>query len=256
VKHGLHRWRFSPIGMTVFAVLLAMGLTSCGCGEAQTPAPDTTPPTEAPPEAAVEAAEAQLVEVTFELPREQTIGTPIQAPPGTSAVKNPPPRKPLMAPAGAVNLALGKPVTSSDPIPNMGDLEQITDGDKEAFIGSFIELGGGLQWVQIDLEQPSDIYGILVWHYHEDDRIYRDVVVQIADDADFLTNVRTVFNNDHDNSSGLGAGQDREYFESYQGQLIYTEGQTARYVRQYSRGNSVDDQNHYIEVEVWGVPTE
>ncbi len=29
-------------------------------------------------------------------------------------------------------------------------------------------------------------------------------------------------------------------------------GQTARYVRLHSHGNTANDQNHYIEVEIWG----
>jgi len=38
-------------------------------------------------------------------------------------------------------------------------------------------------------------------------RIYRDVVVQVADDADFINGVKTIFNNDQDNSAGLGVAR-------------------------------------------------
>ena len=31
-------------------------------------------------------------------------------------------------------------------------------------------------------------------------------------------------------------------------------GVTARYVRSYSNGNSSDEKNHYIEIEVFGKP--
>ena len=79
-------------------------------------------------------------------------------------------------------------------------------------------------------------------------------MVQVADDADFITNVRTLFNNDHDNSSGLGLGTDKEYWETYEGKLIEAKGTVARYVRLYSNGSTADDQNHYTEVEVYGVP--
>ena len=51
------------------------------------------------------------------------------------------PRPPFYAPAGATNLALGKPVASTDDLPVIGELEMITDGDKRAQDGSFVELG-------------------------------------------------------------------------------------------------------------------
>src|SRR5436853_12352 len=81
-------------------------------------------------------------------------------------------------------------------------------------------------------------------------RVYRDVVVQFADDPDFIENVRTVFNNDQDNSAGLGVGKDNEYFEMAEGKLIEVKGEKARYVRCYSKGSTADEQNHYIEVEI------
>jgi len=80
------------------------------------------------------------------------------------------------------------------------------------------------------------------------------VVVQVADDADFIENVRTLYSNDHDNSSGLGLGTEKEFWETYEGRLIDAKGATARYVRLYSKGSTADDQNHYIEGEVYGLP--
>jgi len=80
------------------------------------------------------------------------------------------------------------------------------------------------------------------------------VVVQVADDPDLISNVRTVFNNDHDNSSGLGVGQDLHYVETAEGKLIDAKGARARYIRLYSSGNNSNDLNHYVEVEVYGKP--
>jgi len=78
------------------------------------------------------------------------------------------------------------------------------------------------------------------------------VIVQTADDPDFVTNVTTLFNNDIDNSAGLGVGTDMHYVETHKGELIDAKGARARYVRLYSNGNSADDLNHYVEVEVYG----
>ena len=161
-------------------------------------------------------------------------------------------RPPFLAPAGTTNVALGKPVTGSDEEPIIGEIEMITDGDKEAADGSYVELGPFLQNVTIDLEAMHEIYAIAVWHFHKEPRVYFDLVVQLADDPDFITNLRTLFNNDTDNSAGLGAGTDMHYVETNKGELIDAKGAKARYIRLYSNGNNFNDLNHYIEVEVYG----
>lgn len=168
------------------------------------------------------------------------------------------PRAPFQAPKGAVNLSHGKPVTSSSPDPVFGKLSMITDGEKGYQNEYLTELPTGTQWVQIDLGQPCEVYAIVVWHFHNAERVYFDLVVRTADDADCAKNIQTLYNNDLDNSSGLGVGKDNEYIESYEGRLVSAlkdgKGTPARYVRLYSRGNTTDEANHYVEVEVWGKP--
>jgi hypothetical protein len=163
-------------------------------------------------------------------------------------------RPDFYVPAGTLNLAKNKKVTSSDDNPNVGTLDMIVDGDKDGNEGSWVELGPGKQWVQIDLAKKANIYAILVWHFHAQARVYRDVVVQVSDDPTFKSGVTTIFNNDLSNDSGLGAGKDLGYIETYQGKLIDAKGVTGRYVRLYSNGNTSNKLNHYIEVEVWGKP--
>lgn len=162
-------------------------------------------------------------------------------------------RPPFLAPKGAENLAKGKTVTASSE-PTMGELAQITDGDKEAYEKALVELKPGKQWVQIDLGQESTLYAILVWHFFAYDRVYFDVVVQVSNDPEFQKDVTTVYNNDIENGSGLGAGTDKEYVENYEGRLMDAKGVKGRYVRLYTKGNTTDAANHYIEVEVYGVP--
>ncbi len=164
------------------------------------------------------------------------------------------PHPPLLAPKGTRNVALKKPVTSSDKEPVVGELAQITDGDKWACEGSLVELAHGPQWVQIDLQGKHDIHAILFWHWHLSPRFYHDVVVQVANDPVFVLNVRTLFNNDRDNSLGLGKGSESEYKEPLAGKLITCKGTPARYVRLYSCGNVLGPCNHYVEVEVYGSP--
>ena len=57
------------------------------------------------------------------------------------------PRLELLAPEGCKNLATDKKVTSSDEFPIIGELELVTDGDKDGADGSFVELGPNKQWV-------------------------------------------------------------------------------------------------------------
>ena len=163
---------------------------------------------------------------------------------------------PFLAPVGTTNVAFGKPVTGSDEEPIIGEIDMITDGDKEAADGSYVELGPLQQHITIDLEAMHEIYAIVVWHFHKEPRVYFDVVVQVAGDADFITNVRTLFNNDIDNSVGLGVGKDKHYVETNKSKLIYAKGVQGRYIRLYSNGNNFNDLNHYIEVEVYGKPVE
>ena len=164
---------------------------------------------------------AKLVPVEIKLPRPLFQGTPKNIKPTPTLEKySEKPRPPFMAPEGTVNLALKKKVTSSDMAPIIGELDFVTDGDKEGSDGSFVELGPGKQWVQIDLGQMAEIYAFVVWHYHAEGRVYHDVIMQVADDPDFIDNVKTVFNNDFDNSSGLGIGKNLEYIDDYRGKLI------------------------------------
>jgi uncharacterized protein YuzE len=182
-------------------------------------------------------------------------GTPTDIPPDTTAEKpSDKPRPPIFAPDGCANLALKKKVTSSDKSPITGTLDLVTDGDKEATETSVVELHRKTQYVQIDLDKPGKIWAFLIWHAHNTPAIYRDVVVQTSDDPDFIQNVNTIFNNDQDNTSGLGIGKDREYFESHEGKYINANGATGRYVRLYSKGSTDSALNCYTEIEVWGLP--
>lgn len=197
------------------------------------------------------AASGDLKPLAIKLPKPIFVGTPknIKVENLEAGGK---PREAFMAPPDVTNLALNKEVTASDPEPVIGELELITDGNKEAADGNFVEFGSGKQWVQVDLGQVSEMFAIVVWHYHQQARVYHDVIVRIADDPDFIKNVQTIYNNDHDNSSQLGVGTDKSYIETNEGRLIDAKGAKGRYVRLYSRGNTSNEMNHYIEVEVYG----
>jgi len=163
-------------------------------------------------------------------------------------------RPPFLAPVSTKNVALEKSVASTDEEPIIGEIDMITDDDKEAADGSYVELGPFLQHVTVDLEARYNIYAVIIWHFHKQPRIYFDVIVQISDDSNFIKGVTTVFNNDIDNSAGLGVGKDMHYVETAEGKLIDAKGVQGRFVRLYSNGNNNNDLNHYIEAAVYGTP--
>jgi len=222
------------------------------------PAPSVTAPLAAgqpPPPANEEviAALVNMVRIEIELPAPAFRGTPVPLEEPNVEKPRGEPRPPFFAPEGTVNLARGKPVAASDPMPTAGELDYVTDGMKEASDFGYLELHPGTQWVQIDLGQQAAVYGVVIWHNHADARVYRDVVVQVSDDPDFLT-AETVFNNDYDNTSGLGIGGHLGYVETSEGKLVEGLGVEGRYVRVYGKGSHVDPKNHYTEVEVFGKP--
>jgi hypothetical protein len=196
-----------------------------------------------------------LVPLKIKLPAPAFVGTPSDSPVGSNVEKpSGVPRPPLMVPPGVVNVALKQPVTTSDTNQLAENLAKITDGDKEASEEGTVLLRKGVQWVQIDLGAPTEIYAIVIWHAHDTPKVYHGVIAQVADDAQFTQNVRTLFNNDQKNVDGIGEGTNREYFETNEGKLIEAKGAVARYVRLYSKGSTESRLNEYTEVEVYGRP--
>ena len=194
-----------------------------------------------------------LVPLVLDLPEPVFRGIPkdLQLGPNVEPLPDEP-RAPLMVPPGLRNIAPGSRITCSDRNVPRDTLAKLTDGDKEASDRSIILLRKGTQWVQMDLGSPQEIFAIAIWHAHNMAKVYHDVIVQVADDPDFTENARTVFNNDSDNSSGLGVGANREYVETYEGKLINAKGVKARFIRFYSKGSTESALNEYTEIEVYG----
>lgn len=231
---------------------LALALTLASCGKKE----ETKAGAAAPSAATAPAVPAgDLEEIKLEFPKPMFIGTPVPAElPNLEKADPSKVVKSIMVPKGTTNLAKGKKVTSSDAAPIIGDLNLVTDGDADGADGSFVELMPGKQWVQIDLGAEANIYKIAMWHYHKQAQAYIDVDVQVSDDAEFKTGVTTLWNSDHDDSSGLGKGSDPAYVETNHGRVVDAKGIKARYVRLWSNGNTSNDMNHYCEVQVYGTP--
>jgi hypothetical protein len=190
----------------------------------------------------------------LKLPMPTLKGTPEDLPsgPGIEQPLTKPPAD-FIVPKGVVNVAAGKPVTSSVK-PFTGELAQVTDGDKEAFDDQAVETKKGTQWVQIDLGGSAAIAAIAIWHDHRYVQLFRDVIVQVSDDPEFKTGVTTLYNNDTDNSSGLGIGTDKEYFEGRYGRVVDGKNTKGRYVRSYTKGSNQSAINTIQEIEVYAPP--
>jgi hypothetical protein len=201
------------------------------------------------------APATDLVPLQLKLPEPSVVGTPRDIPLGSNIeAPSKTPRPPLMVPKDVKNVAPGSKITSSDPNATASGLAKLTDGDKEAVDASVLLLRKGAQWVQFDLGAPQEIFAIVIWHAHDQPKVYHGVIAQVADDPDMSVNLRTLFNNDLANACHRGAGTNREYFETREGKLIDAKGVKARYLRLYSDGSTDSALNEYTEVEIYARP--
>ncbi|WP_309122808.1 fibronectin type III domain-containing protein [Paenibacillus sp.] len=144
----------------------------------------------------------------------------------------------------SVNAALNKTVTSNGTATG-GTLSNVTNGNLTRDDYALISTSGGPKYVQIDLADSYDIVGLNLRNdWGTDTNSYRyghDYVVQLAADAAFTSGVTTIFNNDADNTLGLGAGADPTYVEPVDGggwHIPLTTPVTARYVRFWGNGHT------------------
>ena len=169
-----------------------------------------------------QAADAPTAPLVLNLPSHTLKGTPADLPTGANIepVSDKPPT-PIQVPKGVINVAAHKPVKSSV-VPFLGELSQITDGKREPSDDDAVEFKKGLQWVQVDLGDSYAIHAVAMWHDHRYVQVIHCVILQVSDDPTFKSGVTTLFNNDTENSSGLGIGTDREYFSTAGRRLRFT----------------------------------
>jgi hypothetical protein len=175
----------------------------------------------------IRAEPQEKVVLKLELPKPMFVGTPRNIRSSNLEKITGKKRRDFYVPEGTELLSPEKPVSGSDMEPIIGEVDFVTDGEKSGEDGCYVEFGPGVQNVQIDLEQACTLHAILIWHYHSQARVYRDVIVQV--------------------------GRDKEYIETNEGRLIDPRGVKARYIRLYSNGNTSNDMNHYVEVEIYGM---
>jgi len=161
---------------------------------------------------------------------------------------------PWNKPSAATNLAAGKTPTTSTPATFI-NLGRATDGTISTSNYADSATGTGLQWLQIDLGTSYNINDIKLWHYFGDTRSYHDVIVMVSNNASF-NSYTIVYSNDKDGTAGFPAGSSSEYTETSAGlDIPLATPVNAQYVRFYTNGNSVNNYNHYGEVQVFEAQT-
>ncbi|MGK0189438.1 MAG: hypothetical protein ACI9R3_005255 [Verrucomicrobiales bacterium] len=202
--------------------------------------------------------DAELEEWQVDFPPPVFVGTPPATIPGLidpygNPIMGRAPQLSLRLPPDAQsNVALGKRVVSSAPLPFEGGLGSITDGIRSS--DATVTLESGPQWVQLDLASTHEIYGVVVWHDYSMQIVASDVVVSVSDDPDFENGVTEIFNNSLRGipEAEIKQGSDSPYVETNFGLVIEAHGVTGRYVRLYSNGSSQGPFNRYTEVETYG----
>jgi len=243
---------------TAAAAIIACWLGTTGCNEPkseQGPKPATRP---TGPRTRPVIEHLKLVELDIEV----GLDTVTRATPGPAKGLKPPhlraegKRAVFEVRPGLKNLALYKDVTAGEE-PVVGDVDQITDGIKKSRKFDYVELPSKLGWVQVDLGRPRTIHAVVIWHFYKNATIYSDVIVRVADNEAITQNVRTLFNNDHDNSAGMGAGSNKAFYTRWWGEIVDARGDKyngtpGRYVRVYTGAGWEGEPPRFVEVAVYG----
>lgn len=169
--------------------------------------------------------------------------------------------------AAGVNVALNKTVTASTTDLFGGSLSLVTDGQSASASGyAGIRTTNGPQYYQVDLGAAYALNRLrIVNDWGSSASVYRtnkDIIVLLSNDPAFSTGVTVVYNNDANNSVGLGAGSDPEFQEPPGGVGTWFDLGTpvnARYARVWGNGhvradNSVHAVNTPIEFEAYADP--
>jgi len=112
----------------------------------------------------------------------------------------------------------------------------ITDGNP-AF-ATYYSGPVGLQSVMVDLGSVQDISMIKVWHYWGNARSYHATKTEVSENG---TNWTVVFD----------SATEGTYPETSAGKTISFPMQKARYVRDWTNGNTVNTGNHWNEIQVF-----
>lgn len=136
----------------------------------------------------------------------------------------------------AGNMALSSSITSSIPI-TQGSPSFITNGITN-LDNQYAGVGGGLQWVRVDLGSPKAVGRIVIWHYYLQPRQYHQPKTEVSADG---INWYTVYD-------GAVSGQ---YDEVAAGKTMTFAPRKIRYIRDYIAGSTANGSNHWTEIQAF-----
>ena len=194
-------------------------------------------------------------ELKLKLPKPMFIGTPTNLRSPNLEKITGKSRGPFYVPTGTVLLSLKKKVTSSDSAAGHRRAGHDHGRREERRRRLLRRARSGPQWVQIDLGASHALSRHPALALSQPGarlpRRRRPGVrrsgLQDGRDDGLQQRPRQL-------RRSSGPGTDKEYIEVAEGRLIDPKGVKGRYVRLYSNGNTTNDLNHYVEVEVYGTP--
>lgn len=134
-------------------------------------------------------------------------------------------------------------------------LTQIFDGNKTN--SEYSHFSSDTQrissYLQFDLGDVYSLSEIKMWRYADGSRKYTNTIILVSEDEQFNT-YEVVYNSDVTNVHNLNLeANDEDYVEETTGKSFTANNVNARYVRMYMYGNTAGNQNHVVEIEVYGV---
>lgn len=144
-----------------------------------------------------------------------------------------------------VNQSASIAPTSSTSSAVAGELAKITNGDNN----SWCDLGGsGPHEVTVDLGVVKTLRQIKVWGLFHNTRMYSDRIVRISENG---SDWYTIFNNDSDNSAGVGIGTHSEYIETQDGKVFTIPDINAQYIQVWSGDDNLGGNATLVEIEAF-----
>lgn len=136
----------------------------------------------------------------------------------------------------AGNMALSASITSSMPI-TQGSPSFITNGVTQVD-NQYAGIGGGLQWVRVDLGSLKPVGRVTVWHYHHHPRQYYQPKTEVSADG---VNWITIYD-------GAVSGR---YQEVSEGRSFTFPPMKIRYIRDSIAGSTANGSNHWSEIQAY-----
>lgn len=136
----------------------------------------------------------------------------------------------------------GQSTISYDTAATAGNkLDRVIDGvytDPTGYCALDTPRTGNPAWIQIELNEPLELYGVHEWRYWSDSRVFNHCIIEVSSDGTNWTEV----------------APDEDLSFTSAGRAVMFEKQTVKYIRAWGHGSSVNDTTHWLEIAVYLIP--